>query len=83
MPQLATTQTIRHNSFYKVSVNTVTGTKVVIHLEVPTGILELNYQIYFNLIYQITRCHAPEFNKIKSEKKTYIIPKESTIYFGV
>jgi hypothetical protein len=67
MSHPATTHTIRHNSLYKVSVNAVTGAKVVIHLEVPTGILGLTYQIYLNLLYQITRYQAPEFNIDKVE----------------
>jgi hypothetical protein len=67
MPHPATTHTIRRSYIYKLCVSAVTGAKGVIHLVVPIGILGANYQIYLNLIYQITRCHAHEFNKVKSE----------------
>jgi hypothetical protein len=55
MSHPATTHTIRHNSLYKVGVNAVTEAKVVIHLDVPIGILELIYQVYLYLMYQISR----------------------------
>jgi hypothetical protein len=50
---------------------TAIGAKVVIYFQVSIGDIRLHYQIFLKLIYQITRYHAPEGNKISRAKRTY------------
>jgi hypothetical protein len=49
MTHPATTPTIRHNSLYKVGVNTVIGARVVIHFKVPIG----GFRIYLPNLYKL------------------------------
>jgi hypothetical protein len=56
---------------WNLSVNTVTGAKVLIHFHVPIGEFRIYLPIYLNLIYQITLCRAPESNDVNSDNANY------------